>query len=145
MLGVDQRETYDCLRCAIASLFNLTYGEVPQFGEGGTPDETEGRGWAQETEFNEWLAKRSLGFLRLPNPWAALEAGRQGARLPWGLCLGEGKSPRGDWDHTVVVDARGASTEDDLSVVHDPHPDRTGLRGRIESFVCFTVEDPGEL
>jgi len=52
------------------------------------------------------------------------------ARLPFGsaaqtLCILTGKSPRGDHKHCVV-----ARVDDDgfgLSIVHDPHPDGSGL------------------
>lgn len=139
---INQRTDSDCLRACIASLFELTYDQVPDFPA--TPDALEGMsvGMAQDVELAEWLAKRGLGFIRLPEPKKAIERGAQSARLPWGLCIGVGGSPRGDWLHCVVMDAR--ENEREPEVIHDPHPSRAGLnplRG-IEEYIVLVVLDP---
>lgn len=148
-LRVNQRTEYDCLRTCIASIFQVPYEDVPPFTSDWGPDEEmrggKSRGWAQECEMNEWLGRRGLGFIRLPNPWLALERGKQGAMLPWGICIAEGKSPRGQWDHAVVADARGCGGMVHALIVHDPHPSRAGLAGDPESFVCFVVDNPALL
>lgn len=138
---VNQRTDRDCMRAAVASAFELPYEEVPDFGNGDYDDE-KSRGWRQECELAEWLALRGLGFLRLPNPW---REGSGARRMPWGVCLGEGASPRGDFYHAVVFDARGAGGEEPAVLLHDPHPSRAGLRGPPDSFVCFTVDDPAKV
>jgi hypothetical protein len=44
------------------------------------------------------------------------------------LCILAGKSPRGDHKHCVVgvIDPK-SGCETSLTVIHDPHPDGTGL------------------
>lgn len=144
---VNQRTDYDCLRCCISSIFGDKYEDLPTFGSE-SPGEYSGiksRGWAQECELNEWLGRRGLGFIRLPNPRLAMERGASSARLPWGICIGEGKSPRGQWMHSVVYDARGCGADSDPILIHDPHSSRRGLDGDPESFACFVVDNPALL
>jgi len=39
--------------------------------------------------------------------------------VPFGECILSGKSPRGDFLHSVVADG--------LTIIHDPHPSRAGI------------------
>lgn len=47
-------------------------------------------------------------------------------RIPAGFSIGSGKSPRGDWYHSVLCH--------DGEFFFDPHPSRAGLAGPIESY-----------
>lgn len=46
-----------------------------------------------------------------------------------------GKSPRGDWDHCVVYQ--------NGDMVHDPHPDKTGIEDKKDVMVLVSI-DPGK-
>lgn len=132
MKPVDQRNDYDCLRACIASIFELAYEDVPQFGESAIGTEREAL--AQDDEFIAWLAERGLAYQDVFHPRD--EANAQ--RLPWGYCVGAGKSPRGDFHHATVWDARQWPAR----LVHDPHPSRAGLKGGPGVYSCFVVLDP---
>lgn len=136
MLRVNQRTGEDCLRAAVASIFQLPYDEIPDLGSSG---------WEQECRLAEWLESRGLGFIRIMDPDKALARGARSARLPWGVCVGEGKSPRNEDYHAVVCDARACGAGEPPKIIHDPHPSRAGLPGGAESYICFTVQDPAAL
>ena len=151
MIPVDQQRGHDCLRACLASMFEMRYQEVPQFGGEGTPEETEGRGWKQDLDLAEWLEKRGMGFLRLPEVSKQL-AKNKSARLPWGIAIAEGPSPRGNWVHACVYDCRDKANPVRL---HDPHPSRmffAGQRGTIQAdlslitdWMCLAVVDPAKM
>lgn len=151
MIPVDQRRGEDCLHACVASMFEMRYEEVPQFGGVGTPEETKARGWKQDLELAEWLRERGLGFLRLPEVNKAL-ATRPAARLPWGIAIAEGPSPRGDWDHACLYDCRDKASPVRL---HDPHTSRMFFAGqtgtikedleRITNWMVLVVVEPARL
>ena len=146
-----QRTDHDCLRCCIATIFGLPYEDVPLFG-GTEYHDAKGAasaGWAQTRDIEAWLAQRGLGMAQLPDVSVLSEERRKrGVRLPWGICIASGKSPRGDWDHAVVVEAipmRGSAIEGEARftrLVHDPHPSGAGLAGEPHTYWCFTLLDP---
>lgn len=109
----------DCFRCCIASLLELPAEAVPHF----MADD-----WGKDKDFtwygklNGWLAARGVVLLELgpipdefhgPKWFESIAAGGFDA-----FHVMSGMSPRG-FRHSVV--ARNGV------VVHDPHPDRTGL------------------
>lgn len=113
MLPVKQTIPYEagsvvygnCLQAAVASIYELPIDAVPHFAQ-----------------FNDWG-----GALRL---WVD---GQGGDLLLWTAdepqdvpLLAFGKSPRGDFRHAVVWQAG--------RMIHDPHPDGTGLDGPPEEF-----------
>ena len=51
-----------------------------------------------------------------------------------GYWIASGKSPRGDWDHSVIYH-KGI-------LAHDPHPDSTGLDGGPRVGAVFSASDP---
>jgi len=139
---VDQRNRYDCLQACVASIFELPYDQVPQFGESAIGTKREAL--QQDTDFRNWLDRFGISHSYITNPEIMLEAGKS-ARAPWGLCVGEGTSPRGKWFHATVWDARGTALAIEPVLLWDPHPDRTGLKGRVQQFTCFNLEDPAKL
>ena len=55
--------------------------------------------------------------------------------IPSGFLIATGKSPRGDFLHCVIAKK---DMENNLLVVHDPHPDNTAIESI--SFVGFFVK-----
>ena len=103
----------DCWKTCIASLLELPMDEVPHFVEYGDL-------WWDVTQA---FIKSHVGNdleLRWWEDVSAVPAGHP-------FLIGTGVSPRGDFQHAVIVD-RSAT------VVHDPHPSRLGLEGPPETF-----------
>lgn len=118
-LDGDERVAGDCWRACIASILDLPAEQVPHF--------VQEHGGFFHTETVRWLAARGLKG-----------AFTYDVRPEHGHVVAMGRSPRGDWSHAVValVTAPG-----EWDMVHDPHPSRDFLRGRVEEF--FVIEgDP---
>lgn len=112
----------NCLQAALASIFEMDLEDVPHFV-----------GMAEDvwwTEFWKWLGERNieLHYERIASPggWLPLN-------VPYLLT---GPSPRGEFSHVVV--AR------DHEVIHDPHPDGTGLADGWRGAYYFLVRDPAQ-
>ena len=98
----------DCLRAVVASLMELPLEEVPHFVS--LPQD---EWWDAVEGFF-----RDRGLLIVWNPIAQ----NVGGWLPLGIdIMVTGKSPRGDWNHVVIMR--------DWELVHDPHPSGDGLDG----------------
>lgn len=120
MIPITQTELYDpmrpdhrgnCWQTVLASVLDLPLDEVPHFVQ----DDHDHDG-TKNFEWNWW--KRSFDFLRergLTLEYADLDDS------PGEYLLVAGKSPRGGGAIYHVVIYR------DGVMVHDPHPDRTGL------------------
>lgn len=93
----------NCWQTAIASVLELPLDDVPHFIQ---IDEDGGRNWWMNTW--EWLNERGYTIEVIPTHPDSDE-----------LYFVTGPSPRGNFHH-VVVYCRG-------KMVHDPHPDRTGV------------------
>jgi hypothetical protein len=96
----------DCLRTATASMLDLPVDAVPHFALY--------REWW--TAMRRWARSRGDDFTCLVPVDGAVHQFLDGP----GLLLASGPSPRGPFWHTVVVDEQ-------LDLVHDPHPSRVGL------------------
>lgn len=129
------------MRAAIASLFELPYEDVPIFG-GENENRQKDNGYAQDRDLRAWLYRRGLDMEYVYDPAAQMKA-KGSARLPWGFCIGFGKSPRGDWLHAVACRARDDFPTEGpwAEIVHDPHPDHAGIDGPMD-FICFRLLDP---
>lgn len=144
MKPVDQRRTDDCMRAAVASIFELPYEDVPLFG-GESDDRQKDNGFAQDRDLRAWLKARGAGLRYVHDPAWQMKT-KKCAELPWGLCVGSGKSPRGDWQHAVVCRALdNFEVEPCVEIVHDPHPSRAGIDGTIQTYHCFLLLDPVRL
>jgi hypothetical protein len=108
----------NCMAACIASILELPLGMLPN-PQGGNGE------WY--LEWQAWLRQYNLQIL-------VFEHG--GEWIPTGYSILCGKSPRGDWRHAVVCF--------DGAMVHDPHPDRTGVESRLE-WTVFTVVDPSKV
>lgn len=131
MKPVDQTvfgdRTGNCFAACVASVLELPLEGMPNFCGG--PDITEDS-WCPR--FRAWLAERGLGCAFLgysPEHGIAAVVGA-GAYVIVG-----GDSPRGNFLHQVVY--RG----DEL--VHDPHPDRTGLLKIVDFTILFPLNPAG--
>ena len=113
----------NCFSACVATLFDLPVDAVPYF-MGFEPFD---RPNAWFGKFQDWLA--TIGY------WAVtFEVDPDdGGWEPLGLCILSGKSPRGDYLHSVV--AKG------YSVLHDPHPSRAGIVSRHD-VILFVLLSP---
>ena len=128
VVDVPNRILGNCFQACIASIFELPLDGVPHFLDLGWKPDTEDNGWWWH--LRDWLRPRGYVYIDLPNHpdtssdfWDAL-----------GFTVLTGKSPRGDWKHSVV--GKG------LSVVHDPHPSGDGLVGPPELVGILIALDP---
>lgn len=116
----------DCFRCCIASLLDMRAEYVPHFMKKDWGKEEKDLTWFKELQY--WLSTRGLAYLDLivqkefcgTNWFEKIGAGGFDA-----YHIISGVSPRG-YRHAVV--GRNGI------IVHDPHPDRSGL---------ITPEDEG--
>lgn len=93
----------DCMSACIASLFGLPLDAVPRFIDAGP-----GRFWESILEFCEF------------GGWQHECHGDPAKVPPDTYCIVSGKSPRNDKITHAVIYLNG-------KMVHDPHPDRTGI------------------
>lgn len=113
----------DCWKTCIASLLELPMDDVPHFVEYGDM-------WWDVTQA---FIKAIVGNDKELAWWEDVQL------IPAGqeFLIGTGDSPRGDYQHAVIVD-RAAR------VVHDPHPSRAGLAGPPTTFFAIAdVESAG--
>lgn len=139
MKPVDQRhinkDTGDCETCAIASILELPYEEVPLF----VKDHVEkGINWFEA--LFKFLNKHGYDPTNVhvqpgEDPNAALHKKWSEtilAHLPLPRYVeASGPSPRGEWGHAVVWDTVEGK------IAHDPHPSRDGLRGGPTGFMVL--------
>ena len=109
MKKVDQTEfggqEGNCWSACIASILELDIGALPNFM---TRDD-----WLEATR--NWLSRRGFTGIMFQKP---------NVYHPECYHIVSGKSPRGNFLHAVV----GYKNK----LVHDPHPDRTFIAGKIE-------------
>lgn len=105
MNKIFQRRNNDCIKCCIATIFDMSYEEA--FDPIGTKDWfRELTDWCKSRGYFPQVIDPGVGCIRYSMEW--LIELYQPDRL-----IGVGPSPRGDYDHAVVVDK-------DLSILHDP-------------------------
>lgn len=116
----------DCLPACLATIFRIELADIPHFNE--HPD------WFGSLVV--WL--NGMGYALWQHHLA----------ISWPvapLCVVSGKSPRDEeLRHSVV--GRGISPKlggPTWEMVHDPHPDGSGIEGDAESFWYFIALDPG--
>ena len=109
----------DCFRACMASIFECDLKDIPDFmGDG-------------EKHFNERISKwgKDNGVLILD---ATIEDPNSDEYEDLYL-IAMGKSPRGHCNHAVIYK--------NGKMVHDPHPERLGLKGKPEKFVFIALRD----
>lgn len=135
--NMDEHPVGDCWRCCIASILELPAEKVPHFTE--LDDDTPERNWWSQSrkfvqEFKPGLDMYFQDTDRYPETMLSEDEGVNLFEDPgaFGLTPGKmywvamwviltGKSPRGDWLHSVVWDMSLGK------MVHDPHPSRDGI------------------
>lgn len=144
-LFVDRDGRGDCLPCAIATVLDLSYEEVPEFAK---PHDGEARSSARQSqEMHDWLADRGL-TLRYVHPWEL-----RAADHPQRYVIGTGLTVRGT-NHAVVCDlaapierrpdAHGVP-RNFMRVAHDPHPSRAGLVMQDQAMEIVPLDAPAAL
>lgn len=109
----------DCFRACVATILARPYDEVPHFVLY-VSWWSYARQWARDRGgdfacwyFDDW-------HVRLPKP-----------EILRPLFIATGLSPRGGFNHCVVVD-------EGLNIIHDPHPSRAGLASDPVDIIAFT-------
>lgn len=115
----------NCFSACVASLLELPTSDVPYF-MGNT--EKEGEEWFGR--FEKWI--KPHGFY--PVIFELLDGNKW---RPSGLHILSGKSPRGDFPHSVIADG-------EENIIHDPHPSRDGILSR-DDVVLLVLFDPGTI
>ena len=150
MIPVDQRESDDCLRACIASVFEIPWEDAPDTGAG---CRVETRAHNQHNVVVEWLKARGLTHWMIEMQPADAPVLRRGIRCledgsrepadfvwpspPVSYYLGGGPSPRDPAkDHAVVMYGG--------RIVHDPNPARDMTIDRIRSITVFIALLNGE-
>lgn len=109
----------NCLQAALASILDLSLDDVPHFVQD-DQDHADDESWHWYARMLAWLDSRGLHL-------------RDGEGAPPGsLVLALGTSPRG-LGHIVI--------QRDGALVHDPHPDRTGLVSVETTWRFVTAEE----
>lgn len=106
------------MAACVASILEITLEEIPDI-----------RGDDQYGLLCLWLAGRGYGIVDIA--FKPRIKPKDGTLVAWGqgYYIGGGKSPRGDFDHAVVMCSGG--------IVHDPHPSRAGIED-IDSLTFLT-------
>lgn len=139
MIPVFQKDgDRQCMRAAVASVFELPLHKVPFFGGSLKFDDAaraDGRASALlETELEEWLAERGLGRM-----WVS----EFPERMPRGICLAAGPTERITY-HVVVWDSTPLPDAPYGRMIHDPHPSGTGVF-KVMEWMFFIVRDASKL
>lgn len=111
----------DCFSACVASILEIELSEVPVFAASPTGS------WF--LAFEEWARSRSLGVV------VSYTEGAPWYISPGVLAIASGKSPRGEWRHSVVMDGLG-------EIVHDPRPEGGGLDGNATEIMFLVPTGP---
>jgi len=104
----------NCLTACLASMFDLKLEEVPNFWK--EPETNDKQFWEN---VYAWLAR--MGYTGIIVPW------RYTNHVDGHLIV-MGFSPRGNWHATIWRDNQ---------LIHDPHPEKTGLEEPKQCFLIF--------
>ena len=109
----------NCFSACIASILEIPLEDVPLFhSDEGTNN------WGDK--FIKWCEDNDI-------EWTYYDVADTGEDWhPEGYSILSGKSPRGDWLHSVVAL--------DNDIVHDPHFDRTGVESRVDWILIKKIE-----
>jgi hypothetical protein len=122
----------NCFATCVASILDLPLEDVPNFAC--SPSEE----WFGE--FFNWLKARGYSVVYLYHPEAG-DVTKVDDKVPFSeafftpyLYIATGKSPRGDFLHSVVGQYD--------KVVHDPHPDNRGIIGPARDYLVIVPLEP---
>ena len=114
----------DCWATSIACILEIPQKDVPNFAAIEVEDEESTKWWEETQRF-----VREHGYEIIE--W---EIPEEGAWAPDGYTILTGRSPRGDWSHSVVGWG--------MRVIHDPHPSGAGLDGPPKRMAVFVATNP---
>jgi hypothetical protein len=103
----------NCFSACVASILHVPLSDVPTFCK---HDD-----WWER--FTAWLKER--GFWALPLKYNE-------EFPPAGFHILSGKSPRGDFQHSVVAFGN--------EMIHDPHPSRAGIETRVDQILIIPID-----
>lgn len=115
----------NCYAACLASIFEVPLEAIPH----PTEEDATGPKGAWDA-YEERIRKEFLH----PRGFTSVIISATEGYIPEGYAVLSAKSPRGDWEHAVVVQ--------DGVVVHDPHPLRDMGIGKWMAWVVFPVIDP---
>ena len=131
----------DCWRACIAGVTGVPVDQVPHFvGDHYAEDQAAAENdpesparWFEATQ--AWLIERFGQVCLYYGDPAALSPYNRPEPSAWPHVLVSGQSPRGDWKHVVIADSQTGA------IVHDPHPDRTGVTDIDGVFALVNAAD----
>jgi hypothetical protein len=121
----------NCFAACVASLLEQDLESVPNF--------CAEKEWVKL--FDEYLAVRGMFHVTV-----RLKASDKPVLYPMsadGLVILSGPSPRGEFLHSII--ARFDTAENNFVMVHDPHPDGSGLAGPAEDVIFLVALRPALL
>lgn len=113
----------NCFQVCVATVLGLPVSAVPHFYRDNSTVETANR------HIGSYLLKQQRMIAHYE--WETVKLGRRDGWLPGSndvLVIISGKSPRGDFLH-AVVGVLDSSQSEGWRMLHDPHPDSTGIVG----------------
>jgi hypothetical protein len=119
----------NCFAACIASLLELPIEEVP-INSGGDD-------WLPSTQ--AFLKTKGLFFLEIRLD-VAVKYPLYELFDVW--CLYYGKSPRGNWSHSIVGKLDMDNGFPHFKYIHDPHPDKTYLEGEVKGIGFLVPLNP---
>lgn len=117
-------KTGDCMRACCASIFELPIEQVPNFMEDGPK--------YFDKKLEDWLDGFGLIAVDIHKDYAEL--------FKDCYIIATGISPR-----SIDESQRHAVIYLNNEMVHDPHPDNTGIKGELETFIIFIAKDPSKI
>lgn len=140
----------NCLSAALASILEIDLAAVPNFMEiAGTDGDfhslvdewlaSKGWAWFRTIELRQDRGEGKLAVGRLPEHGAEMIRHRVAEGV---FCLATGKSPRGEWCHSVVGRMVGGFN---FELLHDPHPSGAGLDGLPVCIEFLVPLDPARM
>lgn len=116
----------------VANLLEMNVDEVPNFA-------AEQHWWLS---FSEWLNTKGFSAIlvdmRLKGMWSYSNAHVANAH-----CIAIGESPQGAFDHAVIGKMCGLEEPGkQWELIHDPHPDGTGLASDPKYFIFLASNEP---
>lgn len=113
----------DCMRACVASIFELSLEEVPNFND---PDSSY---YAKNLE--KWGSERGITAVNITLTNDDLDV----IKNCWVIAVGKSPRDKNEEDRHAVVWYNG-------KVVHDPHPRGIGIKGKPEVYTIFILKDP---
>lgn len=111
-------ERGNCDLACLSTITGIPLEQIPRYCELGPDD------W--HVKRHDFL--RGYGLIAIPAELSWRENPNFRYLFPDGPCIVVGKSPRGEWDHSVV----GILQDCELTLVHDPHPSGAFLKGEAK-------------